>query len=161
MDKVLECKVIKIENEKILKDFKEVIVREYPLTIILNGKKLATLLCSPKKLKELAIGFLRTERLIEDLKDIKTINLNEDLGVVYVETLNKNLKRESFYSKKIDLNSIENFEDTSLAASNFLTSVNCERVRSDLKLNINKIFEFMKKILIILMCLKKLEECIV
>ena len=40
MDKVLECKVIKIENEKILKDFKEVIVREYPLTIILNGKKL-------------------------------------------------------------------------------------------------------------------------
>ena len=129
MDKVLECKVIKIENEKILKDFKEVIVREYPLTIILNGKKLATLLCSPKKLKELAIGFLRTERLIEDLKDIKTINLDEDLGVVYVETLN----------------SIENFEDTSLAASNFLTSVNCERVRSDLKLNINKIFEFMKK----------------
>ena len=36
MDKVLECKVIKIENEKILKDFKEVIVREYPLTIILS-----------------------------------------------------------------------------------------------------------------------------
>ena len=145
MDKVLECKVIKIENEKILKDFKEVIVREYPLTIILNGKKLATLLCSPKKLKELAIGFLRTERLIEYLKDIKTINLDEDLGVVYVETLNKNLKRETFYSKKIDLNSIEDFEDTSLAASNFLTSVNCESVRSDLKLNINKIFEFMKK----------------
>lgn len=46
-------------------------------------------MCSPKKLKELAIGFLRTERLIEDLKDIKTINLDEDLGVVYVETLTK------------------------------------------------------------------------
>ena len=60
MDKVLECKVIKIENEKILKDFKEVIVREYPLTIILNGKKLATLLCSTKKLKEISICFLRT-----------------------------------------------------------------------------------------------------
>ncbi len=145
MDKVLKCKVIKIEDKKISKDFDEVIVREYPLTIILNGKRLATLLCSPKKLNELTIGFLRTERLIEDIKDIKDIKLNEETGNVYVETLNKSTKRESFYSKKVDLNNVDNTEDTSIAASNFLRDVNCEKVNSNLTLNIDKIFEFMKK----------------
>ena len=145
MDKILECKVIKIEDKKILQNFDEVIVREYPLTIILNGKKLATLLCSPKKLKELAIGFLRTERLIDSLEDIKDIKLDENLGIIYIETLNKDVERENFYSKKTNLNSIEDSKNTSLAASNFLTSVNCKKVISDLKLDINKIFEFMKK----------------
>ncbi len=145
MDKTLQCKVIKIEDKKVLKNFNEVIVREYPLTIILNKKRLATLLCSPKKLKELAIGFLRTEKLIESVEDIESIDLNEDLGIIYVETLNKDVERESFYSKKVHLNSVENFKDTSLAASNFLSAVNCEKVNSNLKLDIDKIFEFMKK----------------
>ncbi|MDO4535262.1 MAG: formate dehydrogenase accessory sulfurtransferase FdhD [Clostridium perfringens] len=145
MDKILQCKVIKIEDKKVLKDFNEVIVREYPLTIILNKKRLATLLCSPKKLKELAIGFLTTERLIKSIEDIECIDLNEDLGTIYIETLNKDVERENFYSKKVDLNSVENFKDTSLAASNFLAAVNCEKVSSNLKLDIDRIFEFMKK----------------
>ena len=145
MDKVLQCKVIKIEDKKVLKDFNEVIVREYPLTIILNGKTLATLLCSPKKLKELALGFLRTEKLIESLKDIESIDLNENLGTIYVETLKKDIKRESFHSKKVDLNTVEETKDEFLAASNFLSAVNCEKVSSDLRLDIDKIFEFMKK----------------
>lgn len=145
MDKVLNCNVIKIEDKKVLENFKETIVREYPLTIILNGKRIATLLCSPKKLKELTIGFLRTERLIEDIKDIKDINLNEETGNVYVETLNKSAKRESFYSKKVDLNFVDGVKGASIAASNFLAAVNCEKVNSNLTLNIDKIFEFMKK----------------
>ena len=41
-------------------------VIEYPLTIILNEKELITLLCSPKDLKYLVVGFLYSEGIIKE-----------------------------------------------------------------------------------------------
>ena len=67
-------------------EVEDVVVREFPLTIILNNQELVTLLCTPKDLKNLAIGFLSSEGLIENKSEIRKIVLDNRRGVVRVET---------------------------------------------------------------------------
>jgi len=62
------------------------VVRESPLTIILNNQELATLLCSPTNLRYLAIGFLFSEGLLKSKDEIKKIIADDRWGVVRVET---------------------------------------------------------------------------
>jgi FdhD protein len=64
----------------------DVVVRESPLTIVLNNRELVTLLCSPEDLSYLAIGFLFSEGLIKSKDDIKEIMADDERGVVHVET---------------------------------------------------------------------------
>ncbi|MBU3109971.1 formate dehydrogenase accessory sulfurtransferase FdhD [Clostridium lacusfryxellense] len=144
MNKTIACKVIKVVEDKSY-ECDELLVCEYSLTIFLNKKKLATLLCSPEKLRELTLGFLRTERLITSLDDITNFDLDEEKGIVEVETINKDTSRESFYSKKVDLESIKSTSSKVPGAQNFLNEVNCEPVVSDVRLDVNKIYDFMTK----------------
>jgi len=64
----------------------DVVARESPLTIILNNQELATLLCSPADLKYLAVGFLFSEGLLKSKDEIKKIIVDEQRGVVRLET---------------------------------------------------------------------------
>ncbi|MFC1864364.1 formate dehydrogenase accessory sulfurtransferase FdhD [Chloroflexota bacterium] len=64
----------------------DVVAREFPLTIVLNNQELVTLLCSPKDLKYLAVGFLFSEGLLEGRDEIKKVIVDERRGVVRVET---------------------------------------------------------------------------
>ncbi|MBI2328233.1 MAG: formate dehydrogenase accessory sulfurtransferase FdhD [Chloroflexi bacterium] len=64
----------------------DVVARESPLTIFLNNQELVTLLCSPKDLGYLAIGFLFSEGLLGSKAEIKKIMVDEQRGVVRVET---------------------------------------------------------------------------
>ncbi|URZ08809.1 formate dehydrogenase accessory sulfurtransferase FdhD [Clostridium felsineum] len=141
MNKTQTCKVYKIEDRR-ESQIDELLVREYPLTIFLNKKKLATLLCSPENLKSLAIGFLRTEGLIKSIDDISSIDLNEEKGMAYVSTQNE-VSEERFFSKKIDLENIKSNNTTGI--QNFLKSLNCNPVESNTTISVSKIFEFMKK----------------
>ncbi len=68
------------------KDVEDMVTKEQPLTIILNNQELVTLLCSPTDLKYLAIGFLFSEGFIEDKDKIKKIIVDDQRGVVRVET---------------------------------------------------------------------------
>jgi len=65
---------------------KDVVVREFPLTIVLNNQELVTLLCSPTDLEYLAVGFLLSEGLIKGKDDIKKIVIDDRRGVAQVET---------------------------------------------------------------------------
>ena len=64
----------------------DTVVREFPLTLILNNQELVTLLCSPTDLKYLAIGFLASEGLLQSKDKIKKILVDDRTGVVRVET---------------------------------------------------------------------------
>jgi len=64
----------------------DVVARESPLTVILNNQELATLLCSPANLEYLAVGFLFSEGLLKSKDEIKRIIVDEQRGVVRVET---------------------------------------------------------------------------
>lgn len=145
MNKTTECRVIKVVGEKAY-GADELVASEYFLTIFLNNKRLATLLCTPEKLKELTYGFLRTERLISSVDDIVYFNLDEEKGIAQVETVNKEVCRESFFSKKIDLEIIKNIKITKGSISgNFIDNLNCKPLNSDICLDINMVFDYMAK----------------
>jgi FdhD protein len=94
-----DCQLVKSADEnvervaiyRIDRDSKQagedIVVKELPLTILLNGRELVTLLCSPANLKYLAIGFLLSEGLLHSRNDIKSIIDDEQRGVVRVETV--------------------------------------------------------------------------
>ncbi|MBI2830275.1 MAG: formate dehydrogenase accessory sulfurtransferase FdhD [Chloroflexi bacterium] len=70
-------------------DMDDIVVREQPLTIVLNDQELVTLLSSPADMKYLAVGFLSSEGMLNDRSDIKRIAHDERRGIVWVETTNK------------------------------------------------------------------------
>ena len=78
------------------------VAREFPLTIMINGEELATLLCSPKDMRYLAAGFLFSEGFVETKEEIKRMILNQHKGVIRVETRgDKEYTQESFLKRAI------------------------------------------------------------
>jgi len=67
-------------------DIEDIVIKELPLTIILNNQELVTLLCSPVDLKYLAVGFLFSEGLLDSKDEIKKVIVDNRKGVVRVET---------------------------------------------------------------------------
>lgn len=63
----------------------EPISEEKPLTIYLNGKEIVTMLCSPQEEKQLAIGFLVSEGMITDIKNLSSLTVDEERGMAWVE----------------------------------------------------------------------------
>ena len=73
------------------------VAREFPVTIILNGQELVTMLCSPKEMDSLAVGFLASEGLLKSRDEIKNILVDAERGVVRVKTTeDKSLGRDMF-----------------------------------------------------------------
>ena len=64
----------------------DVVARETPVTIVFNNQELVTLLSSPNDLNYLAVGFLFSEGLIKNKKDIEKLLVDDQKGVVRVET---------------------------------------------------------------------------
>ena len=73
-------------TEKDKNRIEELVARERPLTIMLNNRELVTLLCWPAEQRFLAAGFLYSEGLINSKDEIKKITVDENRGVVRVET---------------------------------------------------------------------------
>lgn len=85
MDSAAEFSVLQVKGEE--KEFaKMMVAREFPLTIILNGQELVTLLCTPENLEYLAVGYLFAEGLVESKAEIKKVLVDEKHGVVRIDT---------------------------------------------------------------------------
>ncbi len=86
----MESEIEKLPIQRVTKegkqDIEDVVIKELPLTIILNNQELVTLLCSPVDLKYLAVGFLFSEGLLDDKDEIEKIIVDDQQGVVRVET---------------------------------------------------------------------------
>jgi FdhD protein len=52
------------------------VIEEALVCIFVNGQELATFMCTPHNLEELAIGFLRSEGFIQSLADIEILHLS-------------------------------------------------------------------------------------
>jgi FdhD protein len=78
------------------------VAREYPLTVLFNGEQLATLLCSPDDMVNLAVGFLYSEGLIAAKEEIRDVALDGERGVIRVETASvATMDRELFMKRVI------------------------------------------------------------
>lgn len=54
------------------------VIEEVLACIFVNGQELATFMCTPHQLDELALGFLRSEGIIRSLDDIELVTLSEN-----------------------------------------------------------------------------------
>ena len=77
------------------------VARELPVTIILNDQELVTMLCSPVNLGYLAVGFLSSEGLLKSKEDIKKLMIDDQRGVVRVETKDDKEFTQDFLFKRI------------------------------------------------------------
>lgn len=60
------------------------VVEEYPLRLRVNGRDLATLICSPHQLNFLLAGFFRLQGFIDNLDDILSLGVCDDFGLAEV-----------------------------------------------------------------------------
>lgn len=76
--------IYRYENGR-FEQFDRAVVREQPLTIVVNGVELATFLCTPVHLDYLTLGFLAFEGVIHGLEDVLVLDVDPENSVVEVE----------------------------------------------------------------------------
>ncbi|NBD24043.1 formate dehydrogenase accessory sulfurtransferase FdhD [Paenibacillus glycinis] len=76
------------------------IAAEYPLTLELDGKEFATIVCSPTDLTELAVGFLASEGVIREAKELKELRIDEERGYAYAELHRPQSTGKDDYAKR-------------------------------------------------------------
>lgn len=91
--------ITKIDGEKICKKG-DMVIKEYPLTIFLNGEEFITLLCTPDSLDYLTIGFLISEGLIKEQEDIQSLKIDVKKGRAEVEIRRKDFLVKELYGKR-------------------------------------------------------------
>ncbi len=69
-----------------IQEQEDLIVREKALTIYLNSKEFATIVCSPTHLDYMAVGFLCAEGILRRRSDLKEITIDEEKGLAFVVT---------------------------------------------------------------------------
>lgn len=77
--------IIKVD-ENSCREIDDLVVRETALTVYVNSKEVATLVCSPWDQKFLAVGFLCAEGILKKRENLKTVELDGGRGVVSIET---------------------------------------------------------------------------
>lgn len=60
------------------------LVREAPLTLFLDGEELVTLLCTGQHPEDLAVGFLRSEGIIDSWEEVSSLKADDEAGTVSV-----------------------------------------------------------------------------
>jgi FdhD protein len=61
------------------------VASELPIRLILNNEPLVTLLCTPSELKEVAVGFLLSEGILQEKSSIKKLEIDEKEAAVRIE----------------------------------------------------------------------------
>ena len=84
-DKTEKIPILHITEEG-KEDTLDIVVKELPLTIFLNGIELVTTLCSPVNLDYLVVGILASEGLLGSKDEIRSLKVDDETGVAYVET---------------------------------------------------------------------------
>ncbi len=88
-------------TEEGVSEAEAMVTKEFSLTIILNNQELLNLLCAPVNLEYLAVGFLFSEGLLKSKDEIKKIEVDNERGVVWVETNEgKGLAEELWFKKR-------------------------------------------------------------
>jgi len=73
---------------------REEVASEHPLTLVVNDVELATLVCSPSHLDELALGFLTAEGILRPGEPVDRFFVDPDRGRVVVEAPGRDMEVE-------------------------------------------------------------------
>lgn len=83
-------------NER--EEIEEEVAGEFPLTLLVNGTEMATLVCTPTHLEELTLGFLTAEGVLRQGESITRFFVDREEGIAEVEAPDREgaLEREMF-----------------------------------------------------------------
>ena len=140
MDSVERFPIRRVTEEG-KKDMEDAVTKELPLTIILNNQELVTLLCSPKDLEYLAIGYLFTEGLIDGKDKIRKTMVDDQRGIVRVETVEDNEFAGDLLFKRLITSGCG-------GAASFYRAAdirNLERVESQIEISALEVFDLVKR----------------
>lgn len=125
------------------KDFsivEDLVILEYPFTIFIDDEEIITLLCTPKSLKELTLGFLFSEGFIDDLETVERIQIDENNGRSYVY-----LKvRKTFNEKLLGKRTITSGCGKGTVFYNVLDSFKSQKIEKTLPIDINDVVQLTK-----------------
>lgn len=127
-------------NKDSVKDEEDLIILEYPFTIFIDDEEIITLLCSPKSLEYLAIGFLYSEGFIESYSAIKNIQIDEDKGSAYI---NLNI-RKTFNEKLQGKRTITSGCGKGTVFYNVLDSFKSKKITNTMDIKSNEIVDLMR-----------------
>jgi len=139
MELTKDVAIIKYDNGEVL-SIKDVVVKEYALTIILDGEEFITLLCTPSSLDSLTVGFLLSESIIKSKADIKRIRIDEGKGIADVTTVESSLIAKKLHGKRIMTSGCG--KGTSFY--NAVDSLSCKKVSQIIELKAESILGLMK-----------------
>ncbi|MEJ2690091.1 MAG: formate dehydrogenase accessory sulfurtransferase FdhD [Deltaproteobacteria bacterium] len=122
-------------------EFEDLVASEKAVTLLVNGISIVSLLCSPADLEALAVGFLLSEGLLTERKELLAIKVDEAAPTIEVTLghLPENWE-EAFHSKTLTSGCGKGITFTSTAA---LKAV--EPVRSRLVVSPDAILELLKE----------------
>jgi FdhD protein len=78
----------------------QLIVRERPVTLYLNGREVVTLLCAGHHLDELAAGFFYGEGFLRSVEDILSIDIDDEAGSVNLAARGDSSITEGLWQKR-------------------------------------------------------------
>lgn len=87
LDVTVERPIVKVQRGEAIST-EDIIVKEFPLAIHLNGQEIISLMCLPKDLSELAVGFLFSDGLLSDQSTIDKIEVDKAAGAVRITAAN-------------------------------------------------------------------------
>lgn len=77
---------ISVYDGKGFSEKEERLIREIPLAVYLNGRKVITIACAGLHVDELAVGFLRAEGFLRTREDVETVEVSPDRMAVRIRT---------------------------------------------------------------------------
>ena len=102
-----ERKGIKINLTKITKDKPEkitdLVAMEVPFSILLNGKKIVTLNCTPENYNYLGVGFLFTSGILQKKEELKSIKIDKEQGLIDIEVEGVSLSSEDILKNNLPI----------------------------------------------------------
>ena len=107
-----KVKIFRIKKGK-REEVEDLVLYETPIDLYVNSEPIANIICLAKDLKELSVGFLFSVGIINSVRDINQINVNELENSIHVK-LNDNIK---FNITKLEINPISRVIDTTCGIS--------------------------------------------
>ncbi|WP_307720005.1 formate dehydrogenase accessory sulfurtransferase FdhD [Paenibacillus koleovorans] len=76
------------------------IVTEYPLTLYVNDREFATIVCTPADLEPMTIGFLASEGAIRSVNDIERLSIDTASGRAFADLKRKSALDPALFTKR-------------------------------------------------------------
>ncbi len=143
-------KITRIKKEE-RSEINDIVLIESPVDLIINSEPLVNIICLPKDLKELAIGFLFSIGIINSIQDINEVRIDDVTNRVYVD-LSDSI---DFNIKNLEINPVGRVVDTSCGISSpwretikkaLDTDKELSKARDDIRIRSEVIFSSIKQI---------------